>query len=120
MIGLRLLLGGDYKQGRDHLRPTDDTYCCLGVGADIHNHENWFTDVTTGGWRYSGNGESSDIDFTGELRKYYGIHEDQPFQKSLISHRSWERKFGIFFLGVPYHSHDEYSGTKHWSFAVFE
>jgi hypothetical protein len=29
------LRSGEYEQGKDRLRPTPDTYCCLGVAADV-------------------------------------------------------------------------------------
>jgi hypothetical protein len=36
---LDALRSGDYKQGQGSLRPTPDTYCCLGVLCDLHAKE---------------------------------------------------------------------------------
>lgn len=33
---LAALRSGEYTQGRGLLRPTEDTYCCLGVLCDLH------------------------------------------------------------------------------------
>ena len=30
------LRSGDYKQGKDALRPTEDTFCCFGVLCNLH------------------------------------------------------------------------------------
>ena len=30
------LRSGEYKQGRESLRPTENTYCCLGVLCDLY------------------------------------------------------------------------------------
>jgi hypothetical protein len=35
----KTLESGEYKQGQHQLRPTDDTYCCLGVACDIYRRE---------------------------------------------------------------------------------
>lgn len=35
------LRGGEYKQGENALRPTEDTYCCLGVACDISGVSEW-------------------------------------------------------------------------------
>lgn len=39
------LRSGEYKQGKNTLRPTEDTYCCLGVLCDLyileHSREDW-------------------------------------------------------------------------------
>lgn len=40
------LRSGEYKQGKQWLRPTDDSFCCLGVAADlVHGRDAWFYDV---------------------------------------------------------------------------
>ena len=38
------LRSGHYKQGKGQLRPTSDSYCCLGVLCDIMNPEGWTLD----------------------------------------------------------------------------
>lgn len=35
------LRSGKYKQGKNHLRNKDDTFCCLGVLCDIVNETKW-------------------------------------------------------------------------------
>lgn len=35
------LRSGKYKQGYGALRPTEDTYCCLGVLCDIYAPDGW-------------------------------------------------------------------------------
>lgn len=52
---IQALRSGEYKKGRGALRPTRDTFCCLGVLCDLYAKE-------TGLGRWSGN--CSDFEFT--------------------------------------------------------
>ena len=38
------LNAGVYQQGRDRLRPTTDSYCCLGVACDLYDPTGWHKD----------------------------------------------------------------------------
>jgi hypothetical protein len=35
------MTGGDYEQGQKYLRPTTETYCCLGVACDLYDPNGW-------------------------------------------------------------------------------
>lgn len=48
------LRSGKYKQGQDQLRPTKDTFCCLGVLCDLHRKERGGRWTTLDGYWYSG------------------------------------------------------------------
>lgn len=36
-LWIKALRSGKYKQGKGELRPTPDTFCCLGVLCDLHS-----------------------------------------------------------------------------------
>jgi hypothetical protein len=51
------LRSGKYTQGRGALRRNDNTYCCLGVLADIIDHDGWSSSAYDHGvysWVYEG------------------------------------------------------------------
>lgn len=46
------LRSGEYKQGKEQLRQSDDSFCCLGVLCDIVDSAKWRE--VSAGYRYSG------------------------------------------------------------------
>ena len=51
---VQALRSGKYKQGQEHLRGIDNTFCCLGVLCDIQRRR-WFRSGTYYGVRTGGN-----------------------------------------------------------------
>lgn len=55
---IAVLRSGKYRQGKELLRPTEDTFCCLGVACDLVDPEGWKYDREAlnggGAWLHQG------------------------------------------------------------------
>ena len=68
------LRSGDYQQGRRSLRPTNDTYCCLGVACDVLSNENQGWEANQGEfWFYRSDGSLVARELPSEVRDMLGL-----------------------------------------------
>ena len=73
------LKSGEYEQGKNYLRTSDNKFCCLGVLEDIHLKElgkEWETN-SEGGYHIDGNTAY----LTKETQKWAGLERDNPYPK---------------------------------------
>lgn len=60
-LWIKALRGGKYKQGGGGLRPSTDTFCCLGVLCDVQRREGkgrWQKEGGDGEFMFTGNGKT--------------------------------------------------------------
>lgn len=58
-LWIKALRSGKYKQGAAGLRPSKDTFCCLGVLCDVQRREGggrWRRERSKGEFMFTGNG----------------------------------------------------------------
>jgi hypothetical protein len=65
------LRSGKYKQGRRALRPSKNTYCCLGVACDLYGKENGVS------WDENGRFMGKSGSLPSSVKKWLGISADQ-------------------------------------------
>jgi|ERR1041384_6246888 hypothetical protein len=60
-LWIKALRSGKYKQGQGGLRPSKDTFCCLGVLCDVQRREGygqWRKEDGAGEFMFTGNGKT--------------------------------------------------------------
>lgn len=92
------LRSGEYKQGKESLRPGDDEFCCLGVACDtfhrVTGRGSWAKDQD--GWQFSVDGLASLAALPQEVRLWLGLNS---FMGHVMDPRDPETKLGGSLAG---------------------
>lgn len=77
------LRSGDYMQGQEYLRPTPNTYCCLGVACDLYmklvdDQTEWDEDGKSGMFVYISEVDKADTNLPIDIRRFLKVPYSGP------------------------------------------